>query len=313
MATTTVCVVSPCYNEAEIVRAFYEEVVRSLDGIAQLQYAIVFIDDGSTDGTLRVLNEIMRLDSRVRVFSLSRNFGHQIALSAGLDVGEGDAVILLDSDLQHPPALIPEMVRLWRECGFDIVSAVRRRTADASAFKRLSADAFYWLINRLSETPILTGAADFCLLSRRAHQALRAMPERHRFLRGMVAWIGFSRTAMVFDAPNRPGGRPKYTVLKSVALAWDAVLSFSATPMRLATRVGAFVSIAGAFYLAYVLVRYFTIGDLERGWGSLIATVLILGGLQLAFVGLMGEYLVRVFEESKRRPLYFFKQDPREL
>jgi dolichol-phosphate mannosyltransferase len=304
----SICAVAPCFNEAGVVTAFYREVAAALDGH---QWTLIFVDDGSTDATLSLLNGIAERDSRVQVFSLSRNFGHQVALSAGLDVADADAVVILDSDLQHPPSLIPEMVRLWQAGGFDVVSAVRRHTAGASAFKQWSARMFYWLINKLSDTPIIPGAADFCLLSRRAHHALLQMPERHRFLRGMVSWIGFARTTITFDAPERQVGSPKYTPLRSLALAWDAILSFSATPMRLATRVGAVVSGCGAAYLAYVVARYFLLADLERGWGSLMATLLVLGGLQLTFIGLMGEYLVRVFEESKRRPLYLFKQDPR--
>jgi polyisoprenyl-phosphate glycosyltransferase len=304
----SICIVTPCYNEAEGIVSFYDAVVRALDG---LDWSLVCVDDGSTDGTLRQLNDLARRDHRVRVFSLSRNFGHQIALSAGLDVADGDAVVILDSDLQHPPSLIPEMVRLWQVEGHDIVSAVRTSTAGASWLKRASADGFYWLINKLSDTPIINGAADFCLLSRRAHHALLAMPERHRFLRGMVAWIGFSRATVSFEAPRRPTGRPKYTAFRSLALAWDAILSFSSTPMRLATRLGVGVSGVGALYLLYIVIRYLALNDLQRGWGSLMAAVLVLGGMQLTFVGLMGEYVVRVFEESKRRPLYFFKQDPR--
>lgn len=304
----SVCVVTPCFNEAEVVGAFYQELVKALEGV---DFNAIFVDDGSRDDTLQILNEIAARDHRVQVFSLSRNFGHQIALSAGLDVADGDAVVLLDSDLQHPPSLIPEMIRLWQEGGYDVVSAVRRNTDGASVFKRWSASLFYWLINRLSDTAITAGVADFCLLSQRAHRALQSMPERHRFLRGMVAWIGFPRATVAFDAPTRIAGRPKYTVFKSMALAWDAILSFSSTPMRLAVRAGAVAGATGALYLAYVMVRYIVYQDLERGWGSLMAVLLLMGGANLMFVGLMGEYVVRVFEEAKHRPLYFFKQDPR--
>ncbi len=304
----SICIVSPCYNEAEVVGLFHGQLAKALEGI---DYTAIFVDDGSTDGTLEILNQISAHDPRVQVFSLSRNFGHQVALTAGLDVAEGDAVVLLDSDLQHQPSLIPEMIRLWRDGGYDVVSAVRRSTSGVSFFKRWSTHGFYWLINHLSDTPIIAGAADFCLLSRSAHRALRSMPERHRFLRGMVAWIGFPRTTVEFDAPERPGGRPKYTVFSSAALAWEAILSFSSTPMRLAARLGACVAAAGAMYMAYIFLRYFLYEDLERGWGSLMGVLLVLGGANLMFVGLMGEYIIRVFEETKRRPLYFFKQDPR--
>lgn len=305
------CVVTPCFNEEEVVELFYgalRDVLISLEG---LDYRILFVDDGSTDGTLAKLNAIAERDRRVRVYSLSRNFGHQVALTAGLEAARGAAVVMMDCDLQHPPELIPKMVQLWRE-GNDVVSAVRTSTASASWFKRFSAGAFYWMINRLSDTPILTGAADFCLLSRRAHQALRAMPERHRFLRGMVSWIGFRRAVVPFEAPPRAAGKSKYTLLKMVGLALNATFSFSAAPIRLASRVGLAVVLCGAAYLIYILGRFALFGDLVPGWGSLICTVLLLGGAQLVFIGLIGEYLARVFDEAKGRPLYLLKQVPRQ-
>ena len=216
---------------------------------------------------------------------------------------------MMDADLQHPPALIPQMVALWRS-GYDVVSAVRQETADATWFKTITAKTFYWLINRFAETPIVAGAADFCLLSARAHQAICAMPERHRFLRGMVSWIGFNRTYVPFQAPRRPAGQSKYTTLKMMSLAIDALFSFSAAPMRMATRFGLALLVPGALYFLYILIRSVALDDFVRGWGSLIGTLMIIGGVQLIFIGMVGEYLARIFEESKHRPLYFYKQTP---
>ena len=309
--TAELSVVVPCFNEAVGIDRFHAELAAALDRLA-LSWHVYFIDDGSTDGTLERLNALAKGDRRVRVYSLSRNFGHQVALSAGLDVTEGTAVLMMDADLQHPPAIVPAMVEEWR-AGADVVSAVRRETADATWFKRASARLFYWLINRLGDTPIVPGAADFCLLSTRAHAALCAMPERHRFLRGMVSWIGFTRVFVPFEAPERSAGTSKYTPLKMTALAADALLSFSAAPMRLASRMGVALLVPGAVYFVYILVRYVTMNDFVRGWGSLIGTLLVIGGIQLIFIGLVGEYLARIFEESKRRPLYFFKQTPGDL
>jgi len=306
----SLCIVTPCFNEVAIIEQFLTALRSALDSVPGARYRIIVVDDGSIDGTLQVLNRLAAEDPRISVYSLSRNFGHQIALTAGLDVAEGDAILLMDSDLQHPPAVARAMVEEWRASGADIISAVRRSTDDASLFKRWSGSFFYWLINRMSETPILPGAADFCLLSARAHRALRAMPERHRFLRGMISWIGFERRLVEYDAPPRPGGHSKYTILKMAGLAMDAILSFSATPMKVATRLGAMAAAIGAGYLVYALARYFVLGDLERGWGSLMGAILIIGGIQLLFLGLMGEYLVRLFDEAKRRPLYVFKQVP---
>jgi len=302
-------VVSPCYNEAPNVDSFYRELKSVLSSLAPHVHEIIFVDDGSTDGTLDVLNRLAAADEAVRVYSFSRNFGHQVALSAGIDVATGDVLVMLDSDLQHPPALIADMLALWHQ-GFDVVSARRTTTAGVSWTKRLTSRAFYRVINWLSDTPIPDGAADFCLLSARAQAALRSMPERHRFLRGMVAWIGFARAYVPYEAPPRFGGESKYTTFRMLSFAREAVFSFSAAPLRFATRGGTIVAACGGVYLIYVLARYFTLGDLARGWGSLIATVVILGGVQLVFIGLIGEYLVRVFEEAKGRPLYLFKQQP---
>ena len=305
----TLTVVVPCFNEAAGIDTFYREVRKVLDGLPRISGGIVFVDDGSTDATLERLDAIAGRDNSVEVYSLSRNFGHQVALSAGLDVARGDAIVMMDADLQHPPALIPELVRCWQS-GFDVVSAVRNTTEGASVFKRATAAGFYWLINRLSDIEIVPGAADFCLLSRRAHEALVAMPEHHRFLRGMVSWIGFPRTHVPFDAPGRLSGRSKYTLLKMMAFAIDALLSFSAAPMRVASRMGMLLVAPGLAYLAYVIYRFFMVGDTVPGWGSTVSVLLIVGGTQLVFIGLIGEYLSRIFEETKHRPLYVFKKRP---
>ena len=311
MTQPPLSVVVPCYNEAEVVRVFKAEVTRVLERL-DLAWRLVFIDDGSTDRTLEELNALAAADPRVRVYSLSRNFGHQIALSAGLDVTGDSLVLLMDADLQHPPDIIPRLIAEWRG-GADVISTVRERTEGVGWFKRATAAVFYWLINRLTDTPIIPSAADFCLLSPRARRALCAMPERHRFLRGMISWIGFKRALVPFDAPMRRSGQSKYSAFKMLVLAFDAIFSFSAAPMRLATRLGFVLAVPGAVYFVYVMSRYFVTSDFVRGWGSLIGTMLIIGGIQLMFIGMTGEYLARIFEESKRRPLYFFKQQPDDL
>jgi glycosyltransferase involved in cell wall biosynthesis len=306
----TLCVVSPCFNEAAGIRGFLAELQRVLATLDDLDHRIVLVDDGSTDATLPLLNELAAADPRVRVYSLSRNFGHQVALTAGCDVARGDAVIMMDSDLQHPPDLIPAMVAKWRE-GADVVSAVRLRTAGASVFKQASARAFYGLLNSISDTRIEPGAADFVLLSRRAHAALLQMPERHRFLRGMVSWLGFRREFVEYTAPRRGAGESNYTLRRMVRLAADALFSFSTAPVRLATRMGLAVVACGLLYLGYIF--YAIIAHPEQivpGWTSLVIVVLILSGVQIMFVGLIGEYIARIFEEAKARPLYFFKQGP---
>jgi len=304
------CVVVPCYNEAEVLGLFYDALKPALEALPDLAHRILFVDDGSEDGTLTQLNALAARDACVRVYSLSRNFGHQVALTAGLDAAQGDAVLLMDADLQHPPALIPQMVRRWRD-GHDVVSALRQGTADSDPFKRFSSALFYWLVNRLSDTRIVPGAADFCLLSRRAHQALQRCPERHRFLRGMVSWIGFSRALVPFDAPPRPAGRSKYSSWKMLGLALNAVFSFSVAPIRLAAHLGLGAILLSLLYLVYILFCFlFDRPLLVQGWTSIIFVVAFLGGVQLAFIGVLGEYTGRIFEEVKGRPLYLLKQAP---
>jgi glycosyltransferase involved in cell wall biosynthesis len=304
-------VISPCYNESEVVGLFYNTLRPVLESLDHVDFEMVFVDDGSTDDTLAQLNGFAERDPALRVLSLSRNFGHQVALTAGIDHAAGDAVVMMDSDLQHPPSLIPELVRQWR-AGHDVVNAIRQRTDGEGWFKGLSSRGFYWLLNALSGTKVPAGAADFCLLSRRVCQSLRDMPERHRFLRGLVSWAGFDRAMVPYVAPARAAGQTKYSMVKMVGLALDAVFSFSAEPLRLALRAGLGVTIFGFAYLAYALIYGYLLSGLVPGYSSLIALMMILGGSQLMFIGLIGQYLARVFEEVKGRPIYLLKQEPPE-
>jgi dolichol-phosphate mannosyltransferase len=302
-------VVVPCYNEHEVLGQFWDALKPELDRLDDSDWRVHFVDDGSDDGTLALLNGLAAGETRIRVWSLSRNFGHQLALTAGIDVADGDAVVMLDCDLQHPPELIGRMVELWR-AGHEVVSAVREATADAGWLKRLGSAGFYRLINSLSDTPIVPGAADFCLLDRRAADALRRMPERHRFLRGMISWIGFRRALVGFRAPARAAGRPKYDTLKSIRFALTAVFSFSAVPVRLVGRAGIVIALLGAAYLVYAIAVFAIGARTVAGWTSTIAVLCILGGLQLVAIAISGEYVARVFEQTKGRPLYLFKQTP---
>jgi dolichol-phosphate mannosyltransferase len=305
-----ISIVSPCFNEVLVVGLFHRALSAVLTEIGDCDFEIVFVDDGSTDDTLSALNGIAAEDPRVRVCSLSRNFGHQIALTAGLDHAAGDAVVMTDCDLQHPPSLVPRMIERWRE-GYDIVSALRERTAGVSLFKRASSRAFYLLINAVGAADLPNGAADFCLVSRRVADALRSMPERHRFLRGMIAWTGFRRAFLPYRAAARAAGETKYTLVKMVTMGLDAIVSFSTAPLRLATRVGVLIVLGGFAYLAWNLVYAFLAGWRAPGWASVLGVVMILGGAQIMFTGLIGQYLARVFEEAKGRPLYLLKQAPK--
>ena len=309
MANKLLTVICPCFNEADVIERFHRALVAALEPVEGIDFEALYVDDGSTDETLARLNALAGVDRRVHVVSLSRNFGHQIALTAGLDHARGDAVVMMDTDLQHPPELLPEMIAKWRE-GFAVVSAVRRDTADATWFKNATSRGFYWLINKLSRVEIPQGVADFTLLSEPVYTELRSMRERHRFVRGMISWMGFKRAFVYYDARDRAAGESKYTVTRMLAMATDALVSFSSVPLRLATMAGVLITVAGFFYLLWILMRALLVQDTVVGWTSLIAVSLILGGAQLLFIGLIGQYLARVFDEVKGRPIYVVKQRP---
>jgi polyisoprenyl-phosphate glycosyltransferase len=302
------CVVAPCFQEEEVVGDFYREVKAVLASLGGLRHRIVFVDDGSTDGTLRALNALAAADPAVSVYSFARNFGHQAAITCGLDqAGDPDAVIVMDSDLQHPPGLIPQLVALWRG-GCDVVHAVRQDTEGAGFLKRFTSGTFYRVFNALSDTQLTPGAADFFLLSGTALRGLRQMPEYHRFLRGMVAWIGLPRATVPYRAAPRTKGTSKYTSAKMVALAKDAVFAFSSKPLRIVSRLGMLLVVLGGLYLLEVLWEKLAGYNLVPGWATVVGVVLILGGAQLVTLGIIGEYLSRVFDEVKRRPSYILKQ-----
>ena len=308
-ATDGLSIVVPCFNEAEGVRHFYEALARVLDARSDMVFEVIFVDDGSTDQTLAILEDLEHQNSRIRVYALSRNFGHQVALTAGLDVANNDAVICMDADLQHPPSLIGRMIESWK-AGYDIAWAVRKDTEGASFVKNGSSRLFYRLINAISDTPIIPGAADFYLLGQAPLQALRSMPERHRFLRGMISWIGFRQEFIDYTAQSRNAGTSKYTYRKMIDLALDAVFSFSARPIRLISKAGVVVAALGGAYLLYVIAMLFLSQKVVPGWASMVGVVCVLGGFQLIATGIIGEYLARVFEEAKGRPLYLFKRKP---
>jgi len=277
-----------------------------LGAIKGLEYELIFVDDGSTDQTFGILTDLQIYDRRVRVLRLSRNFGHQMAVTAGLEQAAGDAVAVIDADLQDPPEVIPEMIELWRR-GEHVVYGRRMTREGESKFKLWTAKAFYRLINRLSETEMPLDTGDFRLMDRRVVDVLLAMPERARFLRGMVSWIGFRQVAVPYERQARTAGRSKYPLLKMIQFAIDGIISFSILPLRLAALTGLvtiWIALAGIFVA--VINRIFGLYDLRlgRGWASLFVAVLFMGGVQLLSLGLMGEYLGRIYTEVKRRPLY---------
>jgi polyisoprenyl-phosphate glycosyltransferase len=302
-------VVCPAYDEAANVPELVRRLTAVLDPTG-LDWEIIFVDDGSEDDTWRMLEEAAREDPRIRSLRFSRNFGHQVALTAGLEVSTGDLVVTMDSDLQHPPEVIPALLARARE-GYDVVYAVRSAIAGESWLKRQSAQFFYRLLNRMTSLNLPRGGADFRLMSRRVVDALMSMPEKHRFLRGMTRWVGFEQTAIEYDQPARETGRSKYSLPRMVRFAWDAIASFSALPLRAASVFGFAVSGLGALYLVYVLaIRFFT-DNAVAGWTSVVAAVLVLSGVQLICLGFIGQYLGRMYDEVKGRPLYLIADDTR--
>ena len=300
-------VVIPCYNEEAVLRATHERLTTVLSGIDGFDYELIFVNDGSRDQTQRILAELQLLDPHVRVLLFSRNFGHQIAATAGLDEASGAAIVLIDADLQDPPEVIPEMLQLWRE-GNEVVYGIRLEREGESRFKLWTAKLFYRLINRLSETKMPLDAGDFRLLDRKVVEVVKAMPERARFLRGMVSWAGFRQVSLPYHRAARHAGESKYPLRQMVHFAMDGIISFSLVPLKIAIWTG-FLSIwiAVAGIIAAIVDRLMH-KNLPRGWASLFVAVLFMGGVQLVSLGILGEYLGRIYTEVKHRPLYVVQE-----
>ena len=301
-----ISIVLPVFDEEENIGEVYEALTAQMVRIGE-PYEIVFIDDGSRDNSLERIRELAARDAHVKGISLSRNFGHQVAISAGLEVASGDATIVMDADLQHPPDLIPEMIARWRE-GNDVVYTIREGRDHAGPLKRWSASLYYRLMNRMSDIEITANTPDFRLMDRRVVDALRQMPERTRFLRGLVRWVGFRQTALRFVAAPRTHGKTKFPLSKMLRFSLDGVTAFSTVPLRLASYVGLFAAVSSIPYALWAIyVRLFT-DQAVHGWASVVVAVLFLGGVQLISIGIMGEYLGRVYEEAKGRPLYLARE-----
>jgi dolichol-phosphate mannosyltransferase len=300
-------VVVPVFDEAENLEPLLARLLPVLDSLPG-RFEIMFVDDGSTDDTPVRLARLAIEQSNLRVLRLSRNFGHQAALAAGMERARGDAVITIDGDLQHPPELIAELVERWR-AGFQVVQAVRREPVDTSALKRASSRGFYRLLSWVSRLRVTPGAADYRLMTREAVDAFLACPERCRFNRGLVQWIGFDYAEVPYQAAPRRAGRSKYSYRAMLRLAGDAIFSFSSWPLRLAGLAGMCVSLAAAGYLVFVLWAALFTERTVPGWSSILATLLILGGAQLIVLWILGEYVGRLYEEVKQRPLYVIRRE----
>lgn len=302
--TERLTIVSPCFNEREIIGGFIEAVLRIADELrTRCDLRLLIVDDGSRDGSLDKLAEWGRKDARVSWLSLARNFGHQAALTAGIDHAPPGAVLTMDSDMEHPPDLIPELVRHWL-AGAEIVSAVRRDPKGLPWFKNISSNLFYRVFNLLSDTKLQAGAADFVLLSAKARVALQSLPEYHRFLRALVSWTGFARAVVPYDQNLRAAGRSKYTPRRMIRLALHGVLSFSARPIYWIFGVSVALMAAGFLYLLHVLWASLILGRAVAGWASLLGVLLVLGGWLTFSISVLGLYIARIFEQVKNRPSY---------
>ena len=298
-------IVAPVFNEEETVPHFYQRVVTVMEQLGE-PFELVLINDGSRDGSYVAMQKLHQQDPRVRVIDFSRNFGHQIAISAGLDHARGDAVVIIDSDLQDPPEVIEQLITAWKK-GAEVVYAQRRTRAGETPFKLVTAAAFYRLIERITAISIPRNTGDFRLLDRSVVKALVAMREQHRFMRGLSAWVGFRQEAVLYDRHERFAGTTKYPFRKMLKFSLDAITSFSHVPLQLATTFGfilAGISLIGI--IVAIIVRLFT--DAIVGQASTLILVLFLGGIQLIFLGIIGEYLGRIYDEVRARPLYIVRE-----
>ena len=298
--------VIPVYNEQESLRELFarlREVLDQLDGESE----VILVDDGSSDDTFGILCELHEADERFKAIRLTRNFGHQVAVTAGLDCALGDAVVVMDADLQDPPEVVPELVRRWRE-GYEVVNAVREERAGDPWLKRFTAAAFYRVLRRLASIDVPVDVGDFRLVDRRALEAFRSVRERNRYVRGIFSWVGFRQTGVPYRRPERFAGETKYPFRSSVRLAVDGIVSFSHAPLRVALTIGFFISaVSFALGIAAIVAKlagYFVV----PGWTSILVVVAFLGGVQLIVLGMMGLYIARIYDEVKARPLYLVRE-----
>ena len=295
-------IVIPIYNEAKAIPHLVPALRLVLEQVG-CGYEIVFVDDGSRDESLRLLEAMAEDDSRLKVFSFSRNFGHQVAITAGLDFAAGDAVVVMDADLQDPPEVLRQMLEYYQQ-GYDVVSAQRTQRDGDHFFKRWTAGCFYWLMKSMVDERLIPEVGDFRLFSREALEAIRLFREQHRFMRGLVSWLGLKEAIVPFERHSRVAGETKYPFYRMLRFAWTAVSSFSALPLRISTMLGFSLCAAGFVYFLYVLYDALILHAVVPGWTSIVVLQCVFSGVTLLGLGLIGEYVARIYEESKNRPLY---------
>lgn len=301
-----ISIVVPVYNEELNIEKFYEEATKAVQTL-DMAYEIIFVDDGSRDTTPLLLSRLTQQDAHVRALILARNFGHQLAITCGMDHAAGDAIITMDGDLQHPPAMIPDLVQKWQE-GYDVVQTIRDATADAGFFKNLTSKWYYILINAMSPVHITPGGSDFRLVDKKVVETFRLFREHDRFIRGMIGDIGYRQTALDFVAPKRYAGTSKFSVRKMLNFALDGITAYSKIPLRMSFYAGI---VSGLFSVVMILHALYCnlVGEAVPGWTTTIVIACLFGGLQLIFLGIIGEYIGRIFEEVKQRPLYWLRAE----
>lgn len=297
-----ISIVVPVYNEQDNLKEFHKRITAIMKD-TDYDYNLVFVDDGSKDSSAFILKQLVEEDEHVEAYLLSRNYGHQMALTCGLDNADGDAVITMDGDLQHPPELLPELIRLWKE-GSEIVMTKRLATEDAGFLKNITSSCYYKLINIMSKVEITPGGSDFRLMDKKAVEAFRLYRERARFIRGMVSTLGFNVSVVEFVAPPRFAGHSKFNLHKMLHFALDGITAFSNLPLRWAFYLGLFFGLCSLLLLGHVFYVKFISDDAVPGWATTTVSILFLGGIQLVGIGILGEYIGRIFEEIKHRPLY---------
>lgn len=300
-------IVIPCFNEEEVLPETMRRLKSFCSELKDLEVEMIFVNDGSRDRTIQLLKQYASEDPRIKIINFARNFGHQIAVTAGIDAAAGDAVVLIDADLQDPPEVIHQMIEKWKE-GYDVVYGTRTERPGESAFKLATARSFYRILNRLSSVPIPLDTGDFRLMSRAVVDSLRSMPEKDRFVRGMVSWVGFKQVALPYKRAERFAGESKYPLRKMIRFATDGILSFSTKPLQLAVGLGicsAFIALLTILYALFM--RIFTNTWVE-GWTTLMVAILFIGGVQLICMGILGEYIGRIYNEIKQRPLYIVQE-----
>jgi dolichol-phosphate mannosyltransferase len=302
MRRRVLSVVVPVFNEAEVVGAFYERMSSVLRSLTDLDHELVFVDDGSTDGSLEELRSLSETDPAIKIVRFSRNFGHQIAITAGIDHAVGDAIVVIDADLQDPPELVREFVEKWED-GYDVVYGVRADREGETRAKLATANVFYRILRRFTQVEIPVDVGDFRLLSSRAAAHFRQLREKDRFVRGLVSWLGFKQIGIPYSRDARQAGETKYPYRKMVKFAMDGITSFSNVPLKLASWLGYLASGLAFLYLASVFVQK-AVGGTVQGWATIMVAMLFLGGVQLICIGIIGEYIGRIFNEIKPRPMY---------